>query len=183
MADYEAGTMKGTVVKFIQDKRGEFGFIQPDDGGANIFFHATIVWGYDIELTPKPGDRIEFDFQTVTHGRNKGSRRATKVLAYEINSEAAAEICTGVLKKFWQARGYGFIAAHDGGKDIFLHRSAVDASLGTAAEVPVGATVEFQMGLDPKGRPQVTEFTVLKPAPAGKRSRKRKSVDAPIAAE
>lgn len=185
MAHYETGIMKGTVKTFIQDERGEFGFILPDDGGADIFFHATTVREYDITLTPKKGDRVEVDFHTVDTGKNKGGRRAAEVLAYAIKPEPAAELRAGVLKWFREEKGYGFIAPSDGGKDVFLHRSAIDRSLGSSAEAPVGATVEFQMGADPQGRPQVAAFTVTETTPVKKprtgKSPKRRRAPKPVA--
>lgn len=187
MADYETGTTKGTIKTFIQDQRGEFAFIVPDDGGKDIFVHATTIWEKDITITPKQGDRIEVDFHTVDAGKNKGGRRATEVLAYEVTE---AETKAGTLKWFRKEKGYGFVAPSDGGADVFLHRSIVEQMLGTEVEAPVGATLDFQIGADHAGRSQVTWFTITAVAPAKKsKSRKGKSpkrqqpADAQLAAE
>lgn len=49
----------------------------------------------------------------------------------------------GTVKWFNTAKGYGFIQPEDGGKDVFVHISAVErAGLGTLQE---GQRVEFDV--------------------------------------
>jgi cold shock protein len=49
---------------------------------------------------------------------------------------------TGTVKWFNAAKGYGFIAPHGGGKDVFVHVSAVErAGLNSLNE---GQVVEFE---------------------------------------
>ncbi|MDX1528681.1 MAG: cold-shock protein [Gammaproteobacteria bacterium] len=49
----------------------------------------------------------------------------------------------GTVKWFNSAKGYGFIQPEDGGKDVFVHISAVErAGLGTLKE---GQRVEFDV--------------------------------------
>lgn len=49
----------------------------------------------------------------------------------------------GTVKWFNTAKGYGFIQPEDGGKDVFVHISAVErAGLGTLKE---GQRVEFDV--------------------------------------
>lgn len=54
----------GTIKKYIAD-RG-FGFITPDDGGADIFFHVSTLQAAGL-ADPDEGDRLEFD---IGEGRN-----------------------------------------------------------------------------------------------------------------
>jgi len=50
---------------------------------------------------------------------------------------------TGTVKWFNTTKGYGFIAPHDGGKDVFVHISAVQqAGMTTLSE---GQTVSFDV--------------------------------------
>lgn len=52
-------------------------------------------------------------------------------------------MATGTVKFFNSAKGYGFIAPEDGGKDVFVHISAVErAGLGTLNE---GQRVEYEV--------------------------------------
>ncbi len=56
---------------------------------------------------------------------------------------------TGTVKWFDDAKGYGFIARQDGGKDVFVHHSAIaGASFKTLAE---GQQVTFEVQEGQKG--------------------------------
>lgn len=55
---------------------------------------------------------------------------------------------TGTVKWFNATKGYGFIAPEDGGRDVFVHVSAVErAGLGTLREEQ-RLTFEMQPGRD-----------------------------------
>ena len=66
---------------------------------------------------------------------------------------------TGTVKWFNTTKGYGFIAPDDGGKDVFVHISAVERSglTGLADEQKVG--YELQDGRD--GRQMAADLTLL----------------------
>jgi cold shock CspA family protein len=51
--------------------------------------------------------------------------------------------------QFDQARGYGFVAADDGGEDVFLHTSVFD---GDPDELVPGTKVEFKIMAGDRGR-------------------------------
>jgi cold shock protein len=56
---------------------------------------------------------------------------------------------SGTVKWFNEAKGYGFIAPEDGGKDVFVHHSNIDATgFKTLTE---GAKVEFERAEGEKG--------------------------------
>jgi len=52
---------KGTV-KFYNDQKG-YGFIQPDDGGKDVFVHATALERSGINGL-REGQKVSFDTQT-----------------------------------------------------------------------------------------------------------------------
>ena len=63
---------------------------------------------------------------------------------------------TGTVKWFNESKGFGFIAPSDGGKDVFVHFSAIQGSgFKTLAE---GQAVEFEVEDGPNG-PQASNVT------------------------
>jgi CspA family cold shock protein len=63
---------------------------------------------------------------------------------------------TGTVKWFNESKGFGFISPSDGGKDVFVHFSAIQGSgFKSLAE---GQAVSFDVEDGPKG-PQATNVT------------------------
>ena len=56
----------------------------------------------------------------------------------------------GTVKFFNQAKGYGFITPDDGGKDVFVHISAVEQS--GLPSVEEGMKLSFETEPDRRGR-------------------------------
>ena len=56
----------------------------------------------------------------------------------------------GTVKWFNDAKGFGFITPEDGGKDLFVHHSDIQAG-GGYATLNDGQAVEFEVGQTEKG--------------------------------
>ena len=80
---------------------------------------------------PVPADSRGTDFETTVQ------------IAFE-----ELKMATGNVKWFNTAKGFGFIATEEGGKDLFFHRSACTDSFEDLRE---GDTVEYTPAQGPKG--------------------------------
>ncbi len=109
--------LKGTV-KWFDPKKLRFGYIMPDDGGSDVFVHLSSVNRIGC-LSLQEGQRIEFDI-----GRRGYKQNACNlVLLNEPLDLPPTE--EGTVKFFNQQRGFGFIIPAKGGKDVFVHISAL----------------------------------------------------------
>ena len=57
------------TVKFFNHSRG-FGFVQPDDGGKDVFLHASALERSGIPAVNE-GDKVSFEIEEDTRGRGK----------------------------------------------------------------------------------------------------------------
>ncbi len=69
-------------------------------------------------------------------------------------------MATGRVKWFNDSKGFGFIE-QDGGKDVFVHYSAIEGK--GFKTLPEGAAVEFEL-LDTERGPQADKVRLLEPA-------------------
>lgn len=64
---------------------------------------------------------------------------------------------TGIVKWFNESKGFGFITPDDGGKDVFVHFSAIQGS--GFRTLPEGQRVNFEVEEGPKG-PQAAQVNI-----------------------
>jgi CspA family cold shock protein len=67
-------------------------------------------------------------------------------------------MATGTVKWFNNEKGYGFITPADGGKDLFVHFSAIQGD--GYKSLPEGASVEYEAQEGDKG-PQAANVVVV----------------------
>ena len=68
--------MNGTV-KFFNAAKG-FGFIEPDDGGKDVFVHASALEAAGIRSLNE-GDRVSFVLEDDRRGRGKQASQLKKI--------------------------------------------------------------------------------------------------------
>ena len=67
-------------------------------------------------------------------------------------------MATGKVKWFDAKKGFGFITPDDGGKDAFLHVSALQAA--NVQSVSDGQAVSYELA-EQRGKQSATEITVI----------------------
>ena len=67
-------------------------------------------------------------------------------------------MATGTVKWFSSDKGYGFITQDDGGKDVFVHHSAIRGE--ESKRLAEGARVEYEVEEGPKG-PQARDVRAV----------------------
>jgi CspA family cold shock protein len=67
----------------------------------------------------------------------------------------------GKVKWFDDEKGYGFIRPDDGGKEVFVHFSAIEQTGGGRRSLAEGDAVEFEVGPNPRN-PERTAATVVR---------------------
>ena len=132
-----AGPPVSGMVKWFSPEKG-FGFVELSDGSGDGFLHGSVLARSGISVV-QPGETLE-----VRVGPGHTGPHVTEVLSVD-NSTAVPKAShqssvqattsngpwveeTGTVRWFNPERGYGFIAPNGGGRDVFVHVSALERS-------------------------------------------------------
>ena len=136
-----SGPPVSAVVKWFNPEKG-FGFVELSDGSGDAFLHGCVLAQSGINIV-EPGDTVEVrvgpghkgphvtevlsvdNSTAVPTAPRRSSFRATT--SGERSSGTSVEE-TGTVKWFSVTKGYGFITRNGGGKDVFVHISALERS-------------------------------------------------------
>jgi CspA family cold shock protein len=127
------------VVKWFRGDRG-FGFVELADGGGDAFLHATVLGrigvqqvetGETLEVRVAPGQRgpqvtevLSVDSSTAAPARPR-SPSPRSGGGYDQPPLVASSQEQGTVKWYNATKGFGFIVRDGGGKDVFVHASAL----------------------------------------------------------
>jgi CspA family cold shock protein len=128
--------VRGQVKWFNRAKR--FGFVELSDGSGDAFLHvsvlsrlgiSTVQPGETLELRVAPGERgpVVIEVIGVDSSTAIGLKRPRTSDPSPYDRAVAAENVqeTGTVKWYNPVKGFGFITRDSGGKDIFVHASAL----------------------------------------------------------
>jgi cold shock protein len=163
------GPAVDAIVKWFKADKG-YGFVELANGQGDAFLHVNALHASGHDTVP-PGAKLR-----VQVGAGAKGAQVTRVL--EVDTAGAAERApqrsfgdsprprrvppdpstavsvAGKVKWFDDAKGFGFVASDDGGKDVFVHISILGpAGITHLAE---GQAVNMRVVDTPKGREAIS---------------------------
>lgn len=182
--DEGGGEEEGGVKNWMSEKG--FGFIAPKNGGEDLFCHVRSLT--DGEGSVEKGDLVTF---TKNFNDRKGKYEAADVRLKEKGGamdmiggggggggggeeQERKEGMQGIMERWLGEKGFGFIAPHEGGDNVFCHfRNLADGDGSVKEGDPVIYTAQFNSrkgkyeAVDVKIDPNPPEPPAPTPAPPG----------------
>ena len=163
------GPIVDATVKWFNAEKG-FGFTELADGSGDAFLHIGQLQSVGRD-TIAPGAKLRIQI-----GQGAKGAQVTKVMEIDDSTAVAppprstggmaprgprrgpdpstAIPMSGTVKWFNRDKGFGFIAGEDGGKDVFVHISILQAA--GLTDLPEGQPVTMRVVETPKGREAIS---------------------------
>jgi CspA family cold shock protein len=139
--DSPSGPPIRVTVKWYNPDKG-FGFVTLNDGSGDAFLHVNVVErsghravppGATLEVRAGPGPKGPqvteiLSVDTSTAAQEQPRRPRPERPAYHPSADRVTVEQTGTVKWYNSNKGFGFIVSDLGGKDIFVHASALERS-------------------------------------------------------
>ena len=157
-----SGPEVGAVVKWFDPGKG-FGFVELEDGSGDAFLHVSVVErfgggtpaaGAPIRVRIGRGPKGPQVAEITELGEGTGQapaprRHAAGGMSRPMQAATPGQEIRGTVKWYNAQKGFGFITPENGGKDVFVHASALERS--GLAELAPGQTVRLQVVPGKKG--------------------------------
>jgi CspA family cold shock protein len=135
------GPETGAVVKWFNGEKG-FGFVEVEGGSGDAFLHVSVLQRAGAD-TVAPGANLR-----VRVGPGQKGQQVTEVLEIKEGTApppsrsggmgggprfaapppGAGEEMRGIVKWYNPQKGFGFVTPESGGKDVFIHATALERS-------------------------------------------------------
>jgi CspA family cold shock protein len=129
-----------------------FGFIRPDGGAADVFFHHSVVVGRQF-TSLKPGQQVQYVVDEAADRPRAARVELASTAAQRPPARSrppAIECLRGFVTKLYHEPPHGFISADSGGTEIRFEPPAVTGKK-RFRDLRVGDYVEFSVQGDTKG--------------------------------
>ncbi len=146
------------AVKWFNAEKG-YGFVELAGGRGDAFLHLktlretgreTLPSGAKVRIVVRAGSRGAQVVRVIEVDTTSAIERPTRVPTHDL---ANAFDLTGRVKWFDGARGFGFVASDDFGKDVFVHSTTLGSS--GVDRLSEGQSVSMRVVETPRGREAV----------------------------